>query len=188
MSDFDDDDADYEETNAVAPNATYELTIKGLPHEAIVEAVYQQLARRTEAKLTQEQNAKISSTIAQCVDAAVARVVETRLEAEINKLLDQGWEEHDSWGRRTGKKFTLADRVTEHLQAMVDSHGRGTGESYSGDRKQRIQWFIQRAVEGVFDRETKALLDEFRTKVRDQFSADMAAKVAAMMKEAIGLR
>jgi hypothetical protein len=40
----------------------------------------------------------------------------------------------------------------------------------------------------MFGKETKTLMEEVRIKVGDQFSADIAAKVAEMMESALDLR
>jgi hypothetical protein len=193
MSEYDDDDSDdygiaqgKQNKPVSSHDAVYKLTIDGLPHEAIMDAVYRRIAQETYAKLTQEQQSLIKATIQKSVDEAVVRIVETRLEAEVNKLIDQGWDEHDTWGQRTGKKFTLAERITTYLQQNVDQYESSDYRS-SGDKKQRVQWYVTKAVESIFTRETNNLIEDFKKQVRASFDKSVADQVAKSIKAAMGL-
>lgn len=190
MSDFDDDEPiDEPFVSKVDGNdVTYKLTIEDLPHEAIMQAVCNRIATHTEAKLTAENTARIRATIAECVDKAVIRIVETRLETEVNRLIDQGWDEHDTWGQRTGKKFTLAERITTYLQHQVDANGSSDNRYSSSDKRQRIVWYVEKAVQTIFDKESTKLVDDFKKQVREKFTKELSDRVAATLKDALGLR
>ena len=186
--DSDSDDALDHEPASGSPDTTYKLVIDGLPHEAIMEAVYRTIAQRVEAKLTKEHEARIKSTIEKCVNDAVTRIIDNRLELEVNRLIDQGWDEHDTWGQRTGKKFTLAERITTYLQQQVDVNGNSDNRWSSGDKRQRIVWYVDKAVNAVFDKETTTHVEAFKKQVKEKFTKTFSDQVTATLKEALGLR
>jgi hypothetical protein len=190
MSDFeDDDDRDDSGPESNKPEATYRLTIDGLPHSEIMKAVFERISRDTMAQLTAEHKKQIRAQIEKSVDDAVVKIVDARLEKEVNDIIDNGWQQYDLWGEPTGKRMTLRELITGYIMKEVDQHGRDRSDSYSDSNKRnRIYWFVEKAINGIFDKETSNLVENFRKQVRERFTADMAGKVAESIKSALGLK
>jgi hypothetical protein len=119
----------------------------------------------------------------------VTKIVDARLEKEVNDIIDNGWQQYDRWGEPTGKRMTLRELITGYIMKEVDQHGRDRSDSYSDSTKRnRIYWFVEKAINGIFDKETSNLVENFRKQVRERFTAEMAGKVTESIKSALGLK
>lgn len=189
MRDFQDEDDRDDGPKSNEPEPTYKLTIDGLPHSEIMNAVYERIARETTAQLTAEHKERIRVQVEKTVNEAVTKIVDARLEREVNDLLDKGWQQYDRWGDPSGPRVTLRDLVTRYIMVEVDQHGRDSSDRYSDSgKRQRIQWFVERAINSIFDKETNNIVETFRKQVRERFTAEMAGKVTETIKSALGLR
>lgn len=192
MSDWDEDENYTYSDNAPESDKlgpTYKLTIEGLPKSAIMDAVLERVARDVAGQITNDQRREFRAQVFAKLDEVVAKIADARLEKEINSLINEGWQPCDRWGKPCGPKQNLRDLVTAYLMTNVDQHGRKDGDNYSDrDKRERVYWFVEKAVNGIFDKEIKHVIDKFRTIVRDKFDAKLAAEVAETLKSAIGLR
>jgi len=196
-NEFDDDDDDAidleadpsEDEPCDKKSPAYKLTIENLSHDAIMAAVYEKIAKCTEAKLTAEHMTTIKKTIERCVNDAVERIVDARLEKEVNDILDNGWQQYDRWGNPSGSRTTLRELVTKYIMTEVDQHGRDGSDRYADSgKRQRILWYVEKAINSIFDKEMHGIVEKFRKTVRERFDAKLAADVAETLKSAIGLR
>ena len=71
----------------------------------------------------------------------------------------------------------------------VDQNGRGENDNYADrNRRERVYWFVEKAINSIFDNEMQNVIERFRKTVRERFDAKLAADVAETLKSAIGLR
>jgi hypothetical protein len=161
---------------------TFKLTIEGLTEEQIVNIAIQRLVKKVETSFTSDHDKRIKAAIEQQVTAAVERIVETRLDTEISKIIDEGWEERGKWGEKTGNRFTLAQKVTEFLREKVDTYGRA---EYNG--VPRATRLMQKAVEELFTKELKTELDGAKQRVKKMVDDEVMVRLAKTLKEALGL-
>lgn len=185
MSDWDDEDDNTPDSEQ--PGPAYKLTIEGLPQSAIMDAVLDRAARDLAAQITDEQRKEFRAQVLQKLDDVIAKISDARLEKEINALIDEGWQQHDRWGKPSGPKKTLRDLVTTYLMTNVDQHGRDSSDRYAdSNRQQRVEWYVQKAINSIFDKEMQNVIERFRKTVRERFDAKLAADVAETIKSAIG--
>jgi hypothetical protein len=162
---------------------SYKLTIEGLTEQDIVNVAVQRLTKKVEAAFTKDHEQQIKVAIEESVTAAVQRIVETRLDAEINKIIDEGWEERGKWGEKTGNRFSLAQKVTEFLREKVDSYG--SSSRHGGiPRATRL---MQKAVEDLFAKELKGELEDAKKRVKQMVDAEVMARLSKTLKDALGL-
>lgn len=183
MSDDFDDDADPILPINGGKAVPYKITISGLTDDDIINAVADKIASDTAARLSEEHQKRIRTTIDRCVDEAVQRICQRELDAEVCKVIAGGWREHSTWGEPTGKKFTLADRVTDFLKKKVDEYGR---DSYNG--KERVQHLMEKAVVDVLNKELSSVVEAFKTQARSMLDETFKAKLNDALKGALGLR
>lgn len=160
----------------------FKMTIEGIAEQDLIAIAVRRFEKQLEASFTTEHKKRIDDAIEHAVDAAVARIVETRLDAEINRIIDDGWEERGKWGEKTGRKFSLAQKVTELLREKVDSYGHA---EYNGIP--RAERFMRKAVEEVFAKELKAELEDAKKRVRKMVDDEVMARLSKTLKEALGL-
>ena len=188
MSEWDDEDTN-DAPDSEKPGPTYKLTIEGLPQSEIMNAVLNRAARDLAAQITDEQRKAFRVAVFQKLDEVVAKIADDRLEKEVNDIIDAGWQQHDRWGKPSGPKTTLRDLVTSYLMQNVDSSGRSENDRYADrDTRNRVEWFVQKAINSIFDKEMQNVVEKFRKTVRERFDAKLAADVAETLKSAIGLR
>lgn len=160
----------------------FKMTIEGIAEQDLIAIAVRRFEKQLEASFTTEHKKRIDDAIEHAVDAAVARIVETRLDAEINRIIDEGWEERGKWGEKTGRKFSLAQKVTELLREKVDSYGHA---EYNGiPRADRL---MQNAVEKVFAEELKVELEDAKKRVRKMVDDEVMARLSKTLKDALGL-
>jgi hypothetical protein len=189
MSDWDDEDEDTDAPGSEKPGPTYKLTIEGLPQSAIMNAVLERIARDVAVQITNEQKKEFRAKVLQKLDEVIAKIADGRLEKEVNDLLDAGWQPYDRWGKPQGPKVTLHELVTKYIMTEVDQHGRDSSDRYADSgKRQRILWFVEKAINSIFDKEMQSVIEKFRKTVRERFDAKLAADVAETLKSAIGLR
>ena len=140
------------------------------------------LAKKVEDAFTEEHEKRIRAAIEEAVDAAVERIASNRLDAEIGKIIDEGWEERGKWGENTGRKFSLAQKVTEFLREKVDRYNK---PEYNG--MPRADRLMQNAVEKVFAEELKVELEGAKKRVRKMIDDEVMARLSKTLKEALGL-
>ena len=188
MSEWDDEDTD-NAPDSTKPGPTYKLTIEGLPQSAIMNAVLERVARDVAGQITNDQRHHFRMQVLQKLDEVIAKIADERLEKEINALIDEGWQPCDQWGKPRGPKQSLRDLVTTYLMTSVDQNGRGENDNYADrNRRERVYWFVEKAINSIFDKEMQNVIERFRKTVRERFDAKLAADVAETLKSAIGLR
>jgi hypothetical protein len=188
MSEWDDEDTD-DAPDSEKPGPTYKLTIEGLPQSAIMNAVLERVARDVAGQITNDQRHDFRMQVLKKLDDVIVKIADERLEKEINALIDEGWQPCDQWGKPRGPKQSLRDLVTTYLMTNVDQNGRGENDNYADrNRRERVYWFVEKAINRIFDKEMQNVIEKFRKTVRERFDAKLAADVAETIKSAIGLR
>lgn len=189
MSDWDDEDNDTDAPASEKPGKNYRLTIEGLPQSALMDAVLARVARDVAAEITNEQRREFRVQVFKKLDEVIAKIADERLEKEVNALIDEGWQPCDQWGTPRGPKQSLRDLVTTYLMTNVDQHGRGEGDNYADRHKrERVYWFVEKAINSIFDKEMQSVIEKFRKTVKERFDAKLAMDVAETLKSALGLR
>lgn len=158
-----------------AGNAGFRITIEASQWDetrisnAVLERVTQNIAKKLEQAVSQQ--------LATAVDAAVARVLDGKILAEAERVLTEGWQVTDTYGRSTGQKVTFPDRVHQLLTKS---------NSYGGQSS--LEKLIESLVDKALNKELKPEIDAAKLKVQELLNGTLSAKLLQAMKEGVGLR
>lgn len=106
--------------------------------------------------------------------------IRARIAAAVDAVIAEGWYESDGYGGRRGERIDLKARINAALTAP-------RGDSYHR-QPSILQERLDAAAKGMLDKEFSKVVEDARTKLRQQLDGAVMAKVAASIKEALGLR
>lgn len=141
----------------------------------------QRLAEMVLSRVADESRKHLSSAvhkqIADAIDRTVKDIVESKLASEIEAILAEGWQKTNSYGEPTGDRITFRQRVSNLIEAR---------DNYSSER--RIDKIVKETVETTLRGEFAKEVAEARAKVRAMLDGALNEKLAAALREGLGLK
>jgi hypothetical protein len=160
------------------------LTIEGYESGQIEDRVAQLLADRFEKDLS----GKIADLVHAHVQTALQEVTTAALQAEVDKVIAEGWHKTGSYGER-GPHVTFADRINEHLFGKADSYGSKTRLDKA------LEEALERGLHGTPNRAgfrsggaLQPIIDDAQKRFRELVDNTMTEKLQQTMREALGLK
>lgn len=124
---------------------------------------------------------KIERLAAEAVREHFDATIKARIESTVDEVLAEGWRKTDSYGNATGDRVDLKGRINEVITTKVR-------DGYSGPQYTLSEKLVADSVKEVMTSGLKHELEAARKSLRDQLDTAVTAKVAATIKEALGLR
>lgn len=151
-----------------------------------VSRVEAMLVEHLAEQMTKESREAMLKEARRMAQARIAETAAETVDAEVRKVLTEGWEETSTWGESTGKRFGLRAYIIEYLKTERPEAERN---GYSDQpRRTPIYWAMKRALETVFSKEFEAEIEAARKTLRTQIDAAVAGKFVDTIKGALGLR
>lgn len=168
-----------------------ECEIDDINRDEVVAAMARQLLTRwsdddgeTPTDLGRSLTNAVSQRITKIADEVVREhfddTIRERITAAVDAVLAEGWYESDGYGGKRGERMDLKGRINAALTAP-------RGDSYNR-QKPLLQERLDKAAESLLDSEFKKVVEDAQKKLRQQLDGAVMAKVAASIKEALGLR
>lgn len=125
--------------------------------------------------------ARIDAIATEVVQKHFDDTIRERITGAVDAVIAEGWYESDGFGGRRGERIDLKARINK---ALIEPRGDG----YHGRKPSLLEERIGKAAETLFDSEFKKVVEDAKTKLRQQLDGTVMSKVAASIKEALGLR
>ena len=135
------------------------------------------VADRLFHKLHEGVEEKVSERIDCAVQAAITGVGEAIIREAITSAIADGWSKTNQYGEPTGQSITLKQRISDMLESR----------SYC-DRERHIDKVVKDEVEKVLRGELGAEITEVRKKARAMLDGALNEKLAAALREGLGLK
>ena len=176
-----DDDDDYEEhVKDPSDQTPCRIQVDGVSKDDLVSAIVDRVVREYARRMDHEIQVMISGVIQKQVDAAVVRICEQELDAQIRDLITQGWQPCDWNGEPRGERVTLKKRILDVLDDLVSvTDGRNTDA-----RMKRIKVIMRDEVDKAFRGELATMIEGFKQDAKKMLDTSFKERVAAAIKEA----
>lgn len=179
-----DDDDDYEEhVKDPSDQTPCRIQVDGVSKDDLVSAIVDRVVREHARRMDSEIQVMISGVITKQVDAAVVRICESELDAQIRAIITKGWQPCDWNGEPKGERVTLNKRILDVLDDLVSvTDGRNTDA-----RMKRVKVIMRDEVEKAFRGELSTMIDGFKQEAKKMLDNSFRDRIAAAIKEAFKL-
>lgn len=109
------------------------------------------------------------------VEAQIREVTREHVEPLVSKVLEDGWQETDTWGDPKGKPFK-ASKLVRDLLTRKDRNS-----SWS------TSW-AEDMIREIMKKDLKKDIDEVRAQIRKSIDSEVGALLQQSMKNALGLK
>jgi len=158
------------------------VTITGLSEEAVQSAIrgvlesQYNLCDRYERMLVERLDKKVGEISAASAREAVGAAVE--------RVLDQGIPEFDSYTGKEKSRTTISQMIEKELMAKF----RDSYETRGSAGLTILEVMIKKKIDALFDKEFNVIVAEAKKKFSAQVDSVVMAKLAETLKGALGLR
>lgn len=98
----------------------------------------------------------IGAAVKELIDSLVVDDLKERISAELDLVIEEGWQETDNYGRSCGSKLTLSARVREFVSERQSSYGSSVG---------------QKILEEIYKRELKPMVEKHALRLQEEMQA-----------------
>jgi hypothetical protein len=159
----------------IPENADYEVGLDGMTpvEQAVIQLAARQLAERFQNQVKRELNTLVYEKS--------EKMIQERLEREIDAALAEGWQKTDHYGAKSGPVLTLRDRISEVLTKAEDRYGSNGGMRWIDAR-------VKEAVAHFVATDFKAELAEAKERLRGMIDDAVMGQLRDALKNALGFR
>ena len=143
-----------------------------MPRGVVVDRVAEKLLQR--AGVTKDD---IEQLVEKRLDDIFAELTKERTTAIIDRVLADGWQTFDEYGRATGERKTIASQALDVLNAK-DSYSRDTA----------LERLIKQSVETAYRKEFAPIVEDMKKQFRAQVDDLLQAKFAETLRSSLGLK
>jgi frataxin-like iron-binding protein CyaY len=156
------------------------IQIVGLSAEAVKVIVRETI--ESFYRLREEAQEAVNKQVRETVEELTIETSKEQIAALVAKVLDDGFEEHDRYGNKQGKRVTAQALIIEQLTAKVG------GDSYGRDTQTWAQKAAGTVLGHTLETHFKADLERAKVAFKSQIDELLKGKLVESMKSALGLR
>ncbi len=121
----------------------------------------------------------VTKTMGELVEAEFATLVKDRVGAEIDRLIEQGWQKTDEYGvpDRYAQPIPIAARLSNYLS------GNTSRDSYSRSNETRIDTAVKEALDRAVKEHFDALIKDAAASLKRQLDDLVTTKIAKFMQD-----
>lgn len=134
----------------------------------VIEQVVAGVVDRMDAKFSDVLEERLSGII----ETRLTKLTDERLSAEMEKVLANGWQLTDGYGRPTGEKLTLAAKVLAYI----------TKGGYHDPMDTIFRNHIEKAMQGEMGKLIKEATDKLRAALDESIAAKLREAVTKALK------
>jgi hypothetical protein len=169
-----------EHETAQAVKRTPSVRIEGLSADAVKVIVRETIESFYGLRETAQE--AVTKQVRETVEEMTIGMAQEQIAALVTKVLDEGFEEHDRYGNKQGKRITAQALIIEQLTAKVG------GDSYGRDTQTWAQKAAGTVLGHTFEKHFQADLDRAKVAFKAQIDELLKGKLVASLKDALGLR
>ena len=161
----------------MAPKLT--LEVQNWTEERVYAAVAEMLVEQNREGI----NERVKSLVEQKVQTEVDRISEDLIRREVLRVLEEGWTETTTWGEKTGKRFTVRQRIEGVLFAKKQE-----GSYPNQYETTLVDRIVREVTTAALHKELKAEIEDAQKRFRAAVDDVIKSKLVETLKGALGLR
>lgn len=163
-------------------NVTVDLEEWGSDEAPMSDRIIQPIANA----IIQERDYDFSNVVKRAVESAMTAKVDAKLEEMVNDRFTRGIPQVDTWGEPTGKSTSFGEMMSKRMEVYLNERVNDRGEAQTGynsskEYPTRLEQVVKQAAKQTID----AVTSETRTKITEQFNAEMKARLVMDLTQAV---
>jgi hypothetical protein len=149
------------------------IVIEGFEEKQFLEALTQEVADKMKDQIEKA----IDDGIQPALEKALSTLIADTLRPAVATAIEEGWQPTDGYGRPTGPKLTLKDRISRVLEQK---------DPY--DRRSKVESIAHEVIEAAYKKDLNGEITRLRDGFRKQVDEALQVKFRDALAEAVGLK